>query len=140
MPFDFRIIFFEISDSSAFSVDGRVDIIKGKCLIYIIVLCADLQSTEIFREIKGPKMVMNILNNRKENISILNSGFAVVSAAATGNEVLKEAFMNLKIDELILQCLREFSRGSIPCLYDAVHVLLTSDDNRVVASEVSEHL
>ncbi|WMV55343.1 hypothetical protein MTR67_048728 [Solanum verrucosum] len=95
-----------------------------------------LQSTEIFRETNGPKMVMNILNNRKENLSILNSGFAVVSAAATGNEVLKEAFMNLKIDELILQCLREFSRGSIPCLYDAVRVLLTSDDNRVVASEV----
>ncbi|KAG5577130.1 hypothetical protein H5410_057264 [Solanum commersonii] len=121
---------------SLLHVDGRADIINGKCLICIIVLCADLQSTEIFRETNGPKMVMNILNNRKENLSILNSGFAVVSAAATGNEVLKEAFMNLKIDELILQCLREFSRGSIPCLYDAVRVLLTSDDNRVVASEV----
>lgn len=103
-------------------------------------MCADLQSTEKFREINGPKMVMNILNNRKENLSILNSGFSVVSAAATENEVLKEAFMNLKIDELIRQCLREFSRGSIPCLYDAVRVLLTSDDNRVVASEVSERL
>ncbi|XP_015059111.1 armadillo repeat-containing protein 6 isoform X1 [Solanum pennellii] len=102
----------------------------------LVSLLHDLQSTEIFREINGPKMVMNILKNRKENISILNSGFAVVSAAATGNEVLKEAFMNLKIDELILQCLREFSRGSIPCVYDAVRVLLTSDDNRVVASEV----
>uniref|UniRef100_M1C3Q7 Armadillo repeat-containing protein n=1 Tax=Solanum tuberosum TaxID=4113 RepID=M1C3Q7_SOLTU len=102
----------------------------------LVSLLHDLQSTEIFRETNGPKMVMNILNNRKENLSILNSGFAVVSAAATGNEVLKEAFMNLKIDELILQCLREFSRGSIPCLYDAVRVLLTSDDNRVVASEV----
>lgn len=102
----------------------------------LVSLLHDLQSTEIFREINGPKMVMNILNNRKENLSILNSGFSVVSAAATGNEVLKQAFMNLKIDELILQCLREFSRGSIPCLYDAVRVLLTSDDKRVVASEV----
>ncbi|KAF3628012.1 hypothetical protein FXO37_29584 [Capsicum annuum] len=99
-------------------------------------LLHDLQSIEIFRATNGPKLVMNILNNRKENLSILNSGFSVVSAAATGNEVIKEAFMNLKIDELILQCLREFSRGSIPYLYDAVRVLLTSDDNRVVASEV----
>ncbi|XP_075108465.1 uncharacterized protein LOC107781027 [Nicotiana tabacum] len=99
-------------------------------------LLHDLQSTEMFRESNGPKMVMNILNNRKENISILNSGLSVVSAAATGNEVLKEAFMNLKIDELILQCLREYNRGGIPYLYDALRVLLTSDDNRVVASEV----
>lgn len=121
-------------------LDGRVDIINGKCLVFMIVSCADLQSIEIFRATNGPKLVMNILNNRKENLSILNSGFSVVSAAATGNEVIKEAFMNLKIDELILQCLREFSRGSIPYLYDAVRVLLTSDDNRVVASEVSKHL
>ncbi|KAJ8530952.1 hypothetical protein K7X08_023833 [Anisodus acutangulus] len=102
----------------------------------LVSLLHDLQSTEIFKESNGPKMVINILNKRKENLSILNSGFSVVSAAATGNEVLKEAFMNLKIDELILQCLREFNRGSIPYLYDAVRVLLTSDDNRVVASEV----
>ncbi|KAK4341287.1 hypothetical protein RND71_039788 [Anisodus tanguticus] len=102
----------------------------------LVSLLHDLQSTEIFKESNGPKMVINILNKRKENLSILNSGFCVVSAAATGNEVLKEAFMNLKIDELILQCLREFNRGSIPYLYDALRVLLTSDDNRVVASEV----
>ncbi|XP_059311853.1 uncharacterized protein LOC132063363 [Lycium ferocissimum] len=102
----------------------------------LVSLLHDLQSTEIFRVIDGPRMVMNILNNTKENSSVLNSGFSVVSAAATGNEVLKEAFMNFKIDELIHQCLREFSRGSIPYLYDAVRVLLTSDDNRVVASEV----
>lgn len=121
-------------------LNGKVDIICGKCLICIIVSCADLQSTEMFRESNGPKMVMNILNNRKENISILNSGLSVVSAAATGNAVLKEAFMNLKIDELILQCLREYNRGGIPYLYDALRVLLTSDDNRVVASEVSKHL
>ncbi|KAK6776163.1 hypothetical protein RDI58_027164 [Solanum bulbocastanum] len=127
--------------------NGAIELVSSICsklgseglvstLKTLVSLLHDLQSTEIFRETNGPKMVMNILNNRKENLSILNSGFAVVSAAATGNEVLKEAFMNLKIDELILQCLREFSRGSIPCLYDAVRVLLTSDDNRVVASEV----
>ncbi|CAN4088852.1 unnamed protein product [Withania somnifera] len=112
-------------------IQGLVSVLKT-----LASLLHDLQSTEIFRKSNGPEMVMNILNNRKENLSILNSGFSVVSAAATGNEVLKQAFMNLKIDELILQCLREFSRGSIPCLYDAVRVLLTSDDKRVVASEV----
>ncbi|MCD7470491.1 hypothetical protein HAX54_010406 [Datura stramonium] len=75
----------------------------------LVSMIHDLQSTEIFRESNGPKMVMNILNNRKENLSILNSGFSVVSAK---------------------------QQGSIPYLYDAVRVLLTSDDNRVVASEV----
>nr|GLL23679.1 armadillo repeat-containing protein 6 [Ipomoea trifida] len=99
-------------------------------------LLHDLQSTEMFRESGGPKAVVGILKDKSEDVNILDNGFSVVAAAATGNEVLKASFMDLKIDELIVQCLREHSSGSIPCLYDAIRVLLTSDDNRVVASQV----
>nr|GMD32303.1 armadillo repeat-containing protein 6 [Ipomoea batatas] len=97
---------------------------------------ADLQSTEMFRVSGGPKAVVGILKDKSEDVNILDNGFSVVAAAATGNEVLKASFMDLKIDELIVQCLREHSSGSIPCLYDAIRVLLTSDDNRVVASQI----
>lgn len=71
-------------------------------------------------------------------MKILDGCFSVVSSAATGNEVLKESFMDLKIDELIVQILREHNGGSIPSIYDAIRVILTSDDNRVVASQVSQ--
>lgn len=98
----------------------------------------DLQSTETFWNSGGPSIVLGILNHGGENLDILNGGFAVVAAAATGNEVLKESFMELKIDELILQTLNRQSKGSIQSLYDAICILLTPDDNRVVASQVSQ--
>lgn len=97
---------------------------------------ADLQSTEIFRNSNGPKIVMGILNNGKQNVDILHGGFAVVAASATANEVLKESFMEMKIDELILQTLSTNRGDCISSLYDAIRVLLTPDDNRVVASQV----
>ncbi|KAG8368325.1 hypothetical protein BUALT_Bualt15G0033900 [Buddleja alternifolia] len=99
-------------------------------------LIHDLQSSEIFKENSGPKIVVDILSNEREDVKILDGCFSVVSAAATGNEVLKESFMDLKIDELIVQILREHNGGSIPSIYDAIRVILTSDDNRVLASQV----
>ena len=43
----------------------------------------------------------------------------------------------MKIDELIFQILKENNGGSIPSIYKAIHVILSSDDNRVLASQVS---
>ncbi|XP_030945093.1 armadillo repeat-containing protein 6 [Quercus lobata] len=102
-------------------------------------LLHDLQSTEIFRTSGGPTTVMCILNDNCQNVDILNNGFSVVAAASTGNEVLKESFMEFKIGELIMQILSDpsgQSKGSIQSLYDAIRILLTPDDNRVVASQV----
>ncbi|KAK9287173.1 hypothetical protein L1049_015584 [Liquidambar formosana] len=98
-------------------------------------LLHDVQSTEIFRKSGGPKIVVGILTDGSQCANILNSGFSVVAAAATGNEILKESFMDLKIDELIIQIMRGQSKG-VHSLYDAIQVLLTPDDNRVVASQV----
>lgn len=70
----------------------------------------------------------------------MNSGFAVVAASATGNEVVKESYMELKIDELILEILSRLRNDSIQSLYDAIRVLLTPDDDQVVASQVSAGL
>lgn len=98
---------------------------------------ADLQSTELFREAGGVKIVEGIMSNGRD-ANVLDGVFAVVAAAATGNEVLKESFMELKIDELIGQILKVHSGDSIPSIYDAIRVILTSDDNRVLASQVSQ--
>ncbi|PIA46448.1 hypothetical protein AQUCO_01500175v1 [Aquilegia coerulea] len=100
------------------------------CLIY------DLQSTEAFRKNDGTKIVVDILNSCHENIAILNSGFSVVAAAATGNELVKESFMDLKVDELLVQILRGKNKEGIQHPYDAIRVLLTADDGRVLASQV----
>ncbi|KAF5957570.1 hypothetical protein HYC85_004795 [Camellia sinensis] len=95
-----------------------------------------VQSSETFQKNGGPKMVMGILNDGTQNLKILNGGFSVVAAAATGNEIVKESFMDLKIDELMIQILRTHGKGCIHSLYDAIQALLTPDDNRVVASQV----
>lgn len=98
---------------------------------------ADVQSGDTFQRSGGPKMVMAILSDISQSSNILNGGFSVVAAAATGNEIVKESFMELKIDELMLQILRTHGEGSIHSLYDAIRILLTPDDNRVVASQAS---
>lgn len=98
---------------------------------------ADVQSGDTFQRSGGPKMVMAILSDNSQSTNILNGGFSVVAAAATGNEIVKESFMELKIDEFMFQILRTHDKGSIHSLYDAIRVLLTPDDNRVLASQVS---
>lgn len=96
-----------------------------------------MQSREAFRASGGPKILVGILTDGFENIDVVSSGFSVVAAAATSNEVIKELFMELKIDELILRVLSVKREVSIESLYEAIRVLLTPDDNRVLASQVS---
>ncbi|KAK9056683.1 hypothetical protein SSX86_024045 [Deinandra increscens subsp. villosa] len=96
----------------------------------------DLQSTETFRQNGGPRILIEILTNRTQNVNILNSGFSVVAAASTGNEVIKESFVELHIDELMVTIMKKYTKGSIPSLHDSIRVLLAADDNRVVASQV----
>lgn len=107
------------------------------------VLChpiADIQSTEAFRSSAGPRIVVDLLSGSSSDSDSLNAGFEVVAAAATGNEVVKQSFMELKIDEFILEVLNRGSKTTIRALYDAIRVLLTADDNRVVASQVSRNV
>lgn len=99
----------------------------------------DIQSTETFKNSDGPRIIVGILKTSKI-FEILVNGFAAVAAAATGNEILKESFMELKIDELIMQTLSSQREVCIQSVYDAIRALLTADDNRVVASQVSEKL
>ncbi|KAJ6905985.1 armadillo repeat-containing protein 6-like [Populus alba x Populus x berolinensis] len=122
------------------SICSNIPIGSEKVLVSALetlaLLIHDVHSTETFRSSDGPKMVVDILKDGSESLDILNSGFAVVAAAATSNEVVKELFMELKIDELILEALNRQSKGNIRGLYDSIRVLLTPDDNRVVASQV----
>lgn len=94
----------------------------------------DVHSTEMFRQSGGAEMVVNILNGSCGAPKVLDGGFAVIAKAATGNEVVKELFVDLKVDELILKVMKE--QTAPQSLYDAICVLLTPDDNRVVASQV----
>ena len=71
-------------------------------MIYLYSSCCllDVQSTETFRASGGPVTVVGILSDGIRDLDILDSGFAVVAAAATGNEVVKQSFMELEVDEL----------------------------------------
>nr|ACF78486.1 unknown [Zea mays]ACG37139.1 hypothetical protein [Zea mays] len=96
----------------------------------------DVASTEKFRRSEGPKIVMDLLQGGSENSDLLDAGFSVVAAGSAGNEVVKESFMDLKVDELILRVMKDKSKSNVQSLYDAIRVLLKPDDNRVVASQV----
>lgn len=100
-------------------------------------VAADVQSTGAFHNSNGPRIIVGILNDNKQNIYILNSGFLVVASAATGDEIVKESFMELKVDELILEIMSMHKNPGIRSIYAAISALLTPDDNRVVASQVS---
>ncbi|KAG7545166.1 Armadillo-type fold [Arabidopsis suecica] len=106
------------------------------CFKALAVLIRDIQSTEKFRNCTGPNIVVDLLRGSSSDSDLLDAGFAVVAAAATGNEVVKQLFMELKIDEFILQVLNRESKTTIRALYDAICALLTPDDYRVVASQV----
>ncbi|KAI8554419.1 hypothetical protein RHMOL_Rhmol05G0097600 [Rhododendron molle] len=128
----------ELVCSVCFKHRGGFDRVLGSGLKALASLIHDVQSGDTFQRSGGPKMVMAILSDSSQNSNILNGGFSVVAAAATGNEIVKESFMELKIDELMFQILRTHDKGTIHSLYDAIRVLLTPDDNRVVASQASK--
>lgn len=126
----------ELLCSLCYKIPSDCERAVASALKTMVLLLQDLHSTEIFRKSNGPKIVMDILNNGKQNVDILHGGFAVVAAAATANEVLKELFMEMNIDELILQTLTTYRDDCVSSLYDAIRILLTPDDHRVVASQV----
>ncbi|KAL5071636.1 hypothetical protein RYX36_022523 [Vicia faba] len=99
-------------------------------------LLQDVQSTGMFQKSNGPRITVDILNDNKQNVDVLNNGFRVVASAATGDEIVKESFMELKVDELIVEIMSTHKNPGIQSLYDAIRVLLTPDDNRVLASQV----
>ncbi|KAK9714047.1 hypothetical protein RND81_06G067800 [Saponaria officinalis] len=104
-------------------------------------LLCDVHSNEAFARCGGPDIVVAIMSSiqqhQAESVDLLNACFAVVAAAATGSEILKESFVNLNVDHLIINAFNHIPAGSIPpSLYDAIRALLTSDDHRVAASQV----
>lgn len=121
---------------SKIKTSTRINRVVVPCFKALAVLIRDIQSTERFRNCTGPNIVVDLLNDSSSDSDLLDAGFAVVAAAATGNEVVKQLFMELKIDELILQVLNRESKTTIRALYDAICALLTPDDFRVVASQV----
>nr|CAB3448031.1 unnamed protein product [Digitaria exilis] len=138
------------SENTAIAVrNGGVEALVGLCasarieqerllasaLKALSSMLRDVGSTEKFRQSEGPKIVMDILKGGSESSDLLDAGFSVVAAGSAGNEVVKESFMDLKVDELILHVMREKSKTNVQSLYDAIRVLLTPDDNRVVASQ-----
>ncbi|KAJ8500693.1 hypothetical protein OPV22_011245 [Ensete ventricosum] len=118
------------------SLNVKIERLLVSALKALSSILVDVQSRETFRQNGGPKVVVGILNGSSKSPDILDGTFAVVVTASTNDEILKESFMDLKIDELIMKILKELPSSSLYKLYDAIRVLLTPDDNRVLASQV----
>ncbi|XP_072982576.1 uncharacterized protein [Typha latifolia] len=126
----------ELLTSLCSSLDVKFDRPLALALKALSSILCDVQSSESFRQSGGPKIVVDILHGSSECLNLLDSGFAVVAAASAGNEIVKESFMDLKLDEYIMEILREKSKYDVQHIYDAIRILLTPDDNRVLASQV----
>ncbi|XP_074292932.1 uncharacterized protein LOC141619811 [Silene latifolia] len=104
-------------------------------------LLRDVQSNETFARCGGPDIIVAIIlskqQQQQDSVDLLNACFSVIAASATGSEILKESFVNLNVDQLIINAFNHIQPPTIPAaLYDAIRVLLTSDDHRVAASQV----
>ncbi|KAJ3695860.1 hypothetical protein LUZ60_001237 [Juncus effusus] len=118
------------------SLDSKFDILIASALKALSSIICDLQSSESFRQIDGPKLAMDILRKNSKSFDIRSSVFSVIASASAGNEVVKELFMLLKVDEILLESVKEKLNNNLQSLYDAIRVLLTQDDFRVAASQV----
>ncbi|XP_057534628.1 uncharacterized protein LOC130812972 [Amaranthus tricolor] len=117
------------------SGSGNEEVIVAVLQALSSLLC-DIQSAQTFQKCGGPDIVIGILKQDTPNPELLNSCFSVIAASATGNEILKESFVNLKVDQFIMNTLKGSNKASVPSVYDAIRVLLTPDDYRVAASQV----
>ncbi|CAH8392607.1 unnamed protein product [Eruca vesicaria subsp. sativa] len=70
---------------SKIKIDVRSNAIVVPCLRALAVLIH-----EVFRKASGPRIVVDLLRDSSFDSDLLDAGFAVVAAAATGNEVVKE--------------------------------------------------
>jgi len=65
-------------------------------------------------------------------------GAAAVAAAATRNEQIKEMFMDMGVDELLIHLLTKYAKDDeilhVAC--DAIRSLVTDDDQRPATSKV----
>ncbi|KAJ4764866.1 Armadillo repeat-containing protein 6 [Rhynchospora pubera] len=118
------------------SLDFKLERALALALKALSLIVCDLQSSESFRQCGGLKTVIDILHGAPNSLDIRANAFSVISSASTGNEVVKESFMELKVDVLLVESVKEESNYNMPSLYDAVRVLLTPDDGRVAASQV----
>ncbi|XP_048491705.1 uncharacterized protein LOC104904466 isoform X2 [Beta vulgaris subsp. vulgaris] len=117
------------------SSSGNEEIIVS-ALQALTSLLRDVPSAQTFLKCGGPDIIIGLLKQDTQNAELLNGCFSVIAASATGNEILKESFMNLKVDQLLINALKGHNKGGIPSLYDAIRILVTPDDYRVAASQV----
>lgn len=140
-----------ISNAAIASRNGGVELLTSICaklssirnedlilasLTTLSSLLRDVQSGQTFHKCGGPPIIISIFNNHTHNPHLLNACFSIIAASATSNEILKESFITLKVDELILNSLKAGNHAFIPSLYDAIRILVTPDDFRVAASQV----
>ena len=79
---------------------------------------------------------MEMLDEYNHKRNIVEYCCAVVAATSTGNEVIKEAFMEMKIDDLLIKLLKRKENTNIQRISNVICVLVIADGNCVVDSQV----
>ncbi|CAK9193229.1 unnamed protein product [Sphagnum jensenii] len=99
--------------------------------------CLDDQNRGRFKNSDGPQMVVQALA-LEDGGKVTACGAAAVAAAATRNEQIKEMFMDMGVDELLIHLLTKYAKDDeilhVAC--DAIRSLVTDDDQRPATSKV----
>ncbi|KAJ7522000.1 hypothetical protein O6H91_19G078200 [Diphasiastrum complanatum] len=85
----------------------------------------------------GPELVVDALLLNPGSVHVAGSASAIIAIATTGNESLKQSFMDLKADEALVRLLQKPPKdlASLQKICDAVRSLVVADDESAVTSK-----
>ncbi|MCO5547179.1 hypothetical protein L7F22_000622 [Adiantum nelumboides] len=122
---------------SAYKALNNSELVVSLVLKILSLLIGDAENKDKFVRASGPQMLMDIMTRAKKGHDNIRLACTLVSAAAAGDEVVKEQFMDLNAAEEFPKLLKESTRDEslVILICSASKALVTSDDNRVVASK-----
>ncbi|CAM6129689.1 unnamed protein product [Calypogeia fissa] len=110
-------------------------------LAALCVCLTDDSSREKFKLYHGPQIVFESLSMENVSDKILENGAAVVAAASTKDEDVKDMFVHLKVYEVLVAQLKKHQTypGVVQGVCDALRSLVTADDERIAVSRAFQN-
>ncbi|KAI5071142.1 hypothetical protein GOP47_0013393 [Adiantum capillus-veneris] len=122
---------------SAFTALNNSESVVNLILKILSLLVEDAENKDKFKRAGGARMLMDILTRANKGHDNIRLSCGLVSAAATGDEIAMEQFMDLNAAQEFSKLLKESTNDEslVILICNAFKALVTSDDNRVVASK-----